>query len=118
MSRLLFPQLHIVAKAFNLKFQIWVMRSTETQDILNIENIDKFVNIPEIPPENKLRELTGTKGEHIYDIYTDGASINSETVFSVCIFKNNISTEEYLFRLGSCNTVFQVELAATDFTAG
>ncbi|GBM36508.1 hypothetical protein AVEN_45992-1 [Araneus ventricosus] len=81
-----------------------MMLSTEAQDILNIENLDKFLNISEIPPENKLIELTETKGRHIYDVYTDGSRINSETGFAVCIFKNNISTEEYLFRLGSCNT--------------
>ncbi|GBM85172.1 hypothetical protein AVEN_226229-1 [Araneus ventricosus] len=112
------PPLHIAAKALYLKFQIWVMHSTEAQDILNIENLDKFVNIFETPPENKLIELTDTKGEHMYDVFMDGSRINSETGFAVCIFKNSISTEEYLFRLGSCNTVFQAELAAIDFAAG
>ncbi|GBN83469.1 hypothetical protein AVEN_209919-1 [Araneus ventricosus] len=48
----------------------------------------------------------------------DGSRINSETGFAVCILKNNISTEECLFRLGSCNTVFQAKLAAIDFAAG
>ncbi|GBM47419.1 hypothetical protein AVEN_175598-1 [Araneus ventricosus] len=94
------------------------MRSTEAQDILNIENLDKFVDISEIPPEYKLIDITETKGEHIYDVYTDGSRINSDTGLAVYIFKNNTSTEEYLFRLGSCNTVFQAELAAIDFTAG
>ncbi|GBL77690.1 hypothetical protein AVEN_152913-1 [Araneus ventricosus] len=93
------------------------MRSTEAQDILNIENLDKFVDISEISPENKLIKLTETKGKHIYDVGTDGSRINSETGFAVCIFNTNISTEEYLFRLGSCNTVFQAEMAAIDFAA-
>ncbi|GBO44730.1 hypothetical protein AVEN_186451-1 [Araneus ventricosus] len=94
------------------------MRSTEAQDILNIENLGKFVNISEIQPENKLIELTETKYEYIYDVYTAGSRINSETGFAVCIFKNNISTEEHVFSLGSCNTVFQAELDAIDFAAG
>ncbi|GBL95682.1 hypothetical protein AVEN_84891-1, partial [Araneus ventricosus] len=91
---------------------IRVMLSTEAQDILNIENLD---NISEIRPKNKLIELTYTKGDQIYDTYTDGSRINSDTGFTVCILKKDTSTEEYLFRLGSCNTVFQTELAAIDF---
>ncbi|GBM90105.1 hypothetical protein AVEN_7152-1 [Araneus ventricosus] len=63
------------------------MRSTEAQDILNIENLDKFANISEIRPKNKLIELTETKGDQIYDIYMDGSRIISDTGFTVCILK-------------------------------
>ncbi|GBN79827.1 hypothetical protein AVEN_243455-1 [Araneus ventricosus] len=101
------------------------MRSTEAQDILNIENLDTFVNISEILRENKLIELTETKANiFMMCTQTDPGSIvrlDSPCLTIYCthiIFKNNISTEEYLFRSGSCNTVFQAELAATDFAAG
>ncbi|GBN12025.1 hypothetical protein AVEN_102205-1 [Araneus ventricosus] len=47
------PPLHIVARAMYLKFQIWVMRSSEAQLLLNIDEIDKFIRTSEIHQKKK-----------------------------------------------------------------
>ncbi|GBM90075.1 hypothetical protein AVEN_74269-1 [Araneus ventricosus] len=93
------------------------MRSTEAQDILNIENLDKFANISEIRPKNKLIELTETKGDQIYDIYMDGSRIISDTGFTVCILKKKIHQQKNIYSDLAVATVFQTELAAIDFAA-
>ncbi|GBM67803.1 hypothetical protein AVEN_130247-1, partial [Araneus ventricosus] len=70
------------------------IRATSTQKLINLDS--KISNAD-------------------YEIYTDGSRIENETGFAVCILKDEINIQKYLFKLNTFNSVFQAELAAIEF---
>ncbi|GBN17351.1 Putative protein in type-1 retrotransposable element R1DM [Araneus ventricosus] len=109
------PPLHIVAKAEFIKFRIWVNRSNEYNTIFDINLLDKYVPLKNIPSRQKLINLDSKISNADYEIYTDGSRIENETGFAVCILKDEINIQNYLFKLNTFNSVFQAELAAIEF---
>ncbi|GBM33343.1 Putative protein in type-1 retrotransposable element R1DM [Araneus ventricosus] len=109
------PPLHIVAKAEFIKFRIWVNRSNEYNTIFDINLLDKYVPFKNIPSRQKLINLDSKISNADYETYTDGSRIQNETGFAVCILKDEINIQNYLFKLNTFNSVFQVELAAIEF---
>ncbi|GBM13312.1 hypothetical protein AVEN_274530-1 [Araneus ventricosus] len=109
------PPLHIVAKAEFIKFRIWVNRSNEYNTIFDINLLDKYVPFKNIPSRQKLINLDSKISNADYEIYTDGFRIENETGFAVCILKDEINIQNYLFKLNTFNSVFQAELAAIEF---
>ncbi|GBN75428.1 hypothetical protein AVEN_220547-1 [Araneus ventricosus] len=109
------PPLHIVAKAEFIKFRIWVNRSNEYNTIFDINLLDKYVPFKNIPSRQKLINLDSKISNADYEIYTDGSRIENETGFAVCILKDEINIQNYLFKLNTFNSVFQAELAAIEF---
>ncbi|GBL55586.1 hypothetical protein AVEN_250688-1 [Araneus ventricosus] len=109
------PPLHIVAKAEFIKFRIWVNRSNEYNTIFDINLLDKYVPLKNIPSRQKLINLDSKISNADYEIYTNGSRIENETGFAVCILKDEISIQNYLFKLNTFNSVFQAELAAIEF---
>ncbi|GBO15261.1 Putative protein in type-1 retrotransposable element R1DM [Araneus ventricosus] len=109
------PPLHIVAKAEFIKFRIWVNRSNEYNNIFDINLLDKYVPFKSIPSRQKLINLDSKISNADYEIYTDGSRIENETGFAVCILKDEINIQNYLFKLNTFNSVFQAELAAVEF---
>ncbi|GBM98623.1 hypothetical protein AVEN_118818-1, partial [Araneus ventricosus] len=109
------PPLHIVAKAEFIKFRIWVKRSNEYNTIFDINLLDEYVPFKNIPSRQKLINLDSKISNADYEIYTDGSRIENETGFAVCILKDEINIQNYLFKLNTFNSVFQAELAAIEF---
>ncbi|GBM37415.1 hypothetical protein AVEN_221557-1 [Araneus ventricosus] len=109
------PPLHIVAKAEFIKFRIWVNRSNEFNTIFDINLLDKYVPFKNILSRQKLINLDSKISNADYEIYTDGSRIENETGFAVCILKDEINIQNYLFKLNTFNSVFQAELAAIEF---
>ncbi|GBN07339.1 hypothetical protein AVEN_36075-1 [Araneus ventricosus] len=109
------PPLHIVAKAEFIKFRIWVNRSNEYNTIFDINLLDKCVPFKNIPSRQKLINLDSKISNADYEIYTVGSRIENETGFAVCILKDEINIQNYLFKLNTFNSVFQAELTAIEF---
>ncbi|GBM29165.1 hypothetical protein AVEN_50201-1 [Araneus ventricosus] len=109
------PPLHIVAKDEFIKFRIWVNRSNEYNTIFDINLLDKYVPFKNIPSRQKLINLDSKISNADYEIYTDGSRIENETGFAVCILKDEINIQNYLFKLNTFNSLFQAELAAIEF---
>ncbi|GBN30000.1 hypothetical protein AVEN_266527-1 [Araneus ventricosus] len=63
----------------------------------------------------KLIKLDSKISNADYEIYTDGSRIENETGFAVCILKDEINIQNYLFKLNTYTSVFQAELAAIEF---
>ncbi|GBM40813.1 hypothetical protein AVEN_137319-1 [Araneus ventricosus] len=111
------PPLHITAKAEFLKFQIWVRRSGDYNDIINNVQLDHNILIKNIPSDMKLVSLSEHLSDATYEVYTDGSKINEETGLAVCILNDNDNIQNFLFKLKPYNSVFQAELAAIQFAA-
>ncbi|GBN99645.1 hypothetical protein AVEN_179949-1 [Araneus ventricosus] len=73
------PPLHITAKAEFLKFQIWVRRSSDYNDIINNVQLDHNILIKNIPSDMKFVSLPEHLPDATYDVYTDESRINEET---------------------------------------
>ncbi|GBO12880.1 hypothetical protein AVEN_63582-1 [Araneus ventricosus] len=109
------PPLHIVDKAEFIKFRFWVNLSNEYNTIFDINLLNKYVLFKNIPSRQKLINLDSKISNADYEIYTDGSRIKNETGFAVCILKDKINIQNYLFKLKTFNSVFQAELAAIEF---
>ncbi|GBN97542.1 hypothetical protein AVEN_109803-1 [Araneus ventricosus] len=111
------PPLHVVAKGLFMKFQIWKLRSNGF-DFIDIDNLDKFIEINNIELKYKILEFPSTIENSDFEVYTDGSGIDGNIGASVCIFNNDICINTFQFKLSSFNSVFQAELAAINFAAG
>ncbi|GBN98262.1 hypothetical protein AVEN_43841-1 [Araneus ventricosus] len=109
------PPLHITAKAEFCKFQIWVRHSPIFNHIVNNIPLDSNVNIKNTPSEQKTIILPSTIQDAEFEVYTDGSRIDNETELAVCIFQQDNNISNFLFKLNSCNSVFQAELEAIHF---
>ncbi|GBM34783.1 hypothetical protein AVEN_7836-1 [Araneus ventricosus] len=75
---------------------------------------------PEVAPLSRKFGITPADSnipDADYEIYTDGSRIENETGFAVCMLKDEINIQNYLFKLNTFNSVFQAELAAIEFAA-
>ncbi|GBL63372.1 hypothetical protein AVEN_12076-1, partial [Araneus ventricosus] len=111
------PPLHITAEAEYIKFQIWVRRSTDYNNIIDDVSLDYNMPIKNIPSNRKYVSLTPQIQDIDFEVYTDGSRIENETGFAVCTFKDNENINNFCFKLQQHNSVFQAELAAIQYAA-
>ncbi|GBM64551.1 hypothetical protein AVEN_232730-1 [Araneus ventricosus] len=109
------PPLHLTAKAEFQKFQAWACRSAELGRLLDINNLDYYINLTDVSIELRTLDIIPKVLNNQYEVYTDGSRIEEDTGFSVCILKNGEPFKIFQFKLNKNNTVFQAELAAIDF---
>ncbi|GBN42837.1 hypothetical protein AVEN_115458-1 [Araneus ventricosus] len=102
-------------KIKNHSIKIWVNRSNEYNTIFDINLLDKYIPFKNIPSRQKLINLDSKISNADYEICTDGSRNANETGFAVCVLKDEINIQNYLFKLNSYNSVFQAELAAIEF---
>ncbi|GBN31183.1 Putative protein in type-1 retrotransposable element R1DM, partial [Araneus ventricosus] len=111
------PPLHVVARSLFIKFQIWYDRSNE-YDFINVDHLDHFIKINHINLNKRIITFPPLIKNPDFDIYTDGSGIDGNVGAAVCIFKNNILSQSFQFKLSNYNSVFQAELAAINFAVG
>ncbi|GBO38437.1 Putative protein in type-1 retrotransposable element R1DM [Araneus ventricosus] len=111
------PPLHVVARSLFIKFQIWYDRSNE-YDFINVDHLDHFIKINHINLNKRIITFPPLIKNPDFDIYTDGSGIDGNVGATVCIFKNNILSQSFQFKLSNYNSVFQAELAAINFAVG
>ncbi|GBN19152.1 hypothetical protein AVEN_46757-1 [Araneus ventricosus] len=109
------PPLHLTAKAEFQKFQAWACRSAELGRLLDINNLDYYIKLTDVPIELRTLDIIPKVLNNQYEVYTDGSRIGDDTGFSVCILKNGEPFKIFQFKLNKNNTVFQAEIAAIDF---
>ncbi|GBL75862.1 hypothetical protein AVEN_234210-1 [Araneus ventricosus] len=109
------PPLHLTARAEFQKFQACACRSVELGRTLDINNLDYYIKLTDVPIELRTLDITSKVLNNQYGVYTDGSRIGNDTGFSVCILKNGERFKIFQFKLNKNNTVFQTELAAVDF---
>ncbi|GBO33224.1 Putative protein in type-1 retrotransposable element R1DM [Araneus ventricosus] len=114
---LVLPSLHVVACSLFIKFQIWYDRSNE-YDFINVDHLDHFIKINHINLNKRIITFPPLIKNPDFDIYTDGSGIDGNVGAAVCIFKNNILSQSFQFKLSNYNSVFQAELAAINFAVG
>ncbi|GBM51539.1 hypothetical protein AVEN_130215-1 [Araneus ventricosus] len=105
------------AKAEFIKFRIWVNRSNEYNTNSDINLLDKYMPIKNIPSKQRLINLDSIIPNTDYEIHTDGSRIENETGFAVCILEDETNIQNHLFKLNTYNSVFQAELVAIEFAA-
>ncbi|GBN58416.1 hypothetical protein AVEN_758-1, partial [Araneus ventricosus] len=106
------PPLHITAEAEFKKFQIWMGRPDEHNNIIDSVALDTYVNIKNIASDIKFLSFPEQITNADFEVYTDGSRMEDETGFSVCTFQNNQNMDNFLYKLKSHNSVFQAEMAA------
>ncbi|GBN40337.1 Putative protein in type-1 retrotransposable element R1DM [Araneus ventricosus] len=111
------PPLHITAEAEYIKFQIWVRRSVQYNNIIDNVQLDSNILIKNIPSEIKYIAPPPLVPDAVYEVYTDGSRMEEETGFAVCILQNSQNIQNHLFKLKSFNSVFQAELTAIQYAA-
>ncbi|GBL75896.1 Putative protein in type-1 retrotransposable element R1DM [Araneus ventricosus] len=111
------PPLHIVAESEFIKFQIWVRRSAQYNNIVDNSHLDINMLVKNIPSDEKFISPPSQIQNADFEVYTYGSRMEDRTGFAVCILQNNINTQNYLFKLKTYNSVFQAELAAIQYAA-
>ncbi|GBM84517.1 hypothetical protein AVEN_246177-1 [Araneus ventricosus] len=111
------PSLHVAARSLFIKFQIWYDRSNE-YDFINVDHLDHFIKINHINLNKRIITFPPLIKNPDFDIYTDGSGIDGNVGAAVCIFKNNILSQSFQFKLSNYNSVFQAELVAINFAVG
>ncbi|GBM93884.1 hypothetical protein AVEN_12862-1 [Araneus ventricosus] len=109
------PPLHFVSRSQFLKFQIWNLRSKNYLDICDPDLLDEYRNIKIIDSRNKNLDLSSPVEED-FVVHTDGSRVGDNVGFSVCIFDNGFLRPVSCFKLNYCNSVFQAELLAINFS--
>ncbi|GBM30820.1 hypothetical protein AVEN_52613-1 [Araneus ventricosus] len=109
------PLLHVVANGLYVKFQIWFKRNN-SYDFIKAHSIDHFIKISSINLKYRVIEFPVSVENADYDVYTDG--IDGNVGAAVCVFKDNVLVNSFMFKLSSFSSVFQAELAAINFAAG
>ncbi|GBN22392.1 hypothetical protein AVEN_142076-1 [Araneus ventricosus] len=79
--------LHLTAKAEFQKFQAWACWSAEVGRLLDINNLDYYIKLADVPIELRTLDFILKVLNNQYEVYTDGSKIGDDTVFSVCILK-------------------------------
>ncbi|GBN75906.1 hypothetical protein AVEN_256659-1 [Araneus ventricosus] len=111
------PPLHITAEAEFIKFQIWVRRSAQYNNIIDNVHLDFNIPVKNIPSAEKYISPPLQIQNADFEVYTDGSRVEDETGFAVCILQNNSNIQNFLYKLKSFNSVFQAELAAIQHAA-
>ncbi|GBN92126.1 Putative protein in type-1 retrotransposable element R1DM [Araneus ventricosus] len=104
------PPLHITAEAEFIKFQIWVRRSAQYNNIIDNVHLDSNIPVKNIPSAEKYISPPLQIQNADFEVYTDGFRVEDETGFAVCILQNNSNIQNFLYKLKSFNSVFQAEL--------
>ncbi|GBN58384.1 Putative protein in type-1 retrotransposable element R1DM [Araneus ventricosus] len=111
------PPLHITAESEYIKFQVWVRRSNQYNNIIDNVQLDSNILIKNIPSEVKYIAPPPLIPDAVCEVYTDGSRMEEKTGFAVCILQNNQNIQNYLYKLKSYNSVFQAELTAIRYAA-
>ncbi|GBM21464.1 hypothetical protein AVEN_161072-1 [Araneus ventricosus] len=106
------PPLHLKANYEYLKFQIWSCRSRRLAGTIELNKLDHYLLLSDIPLDFKVLNLPERLDDNIFEVYTDGTKIAGGFGFSVCILNKEIQQKTICHKLEPNNTVFQAELAA------
>ncbi|GBL90530.1 hypothetical protein AVEN_179449-1 [Araneus ventricosus] len=106
------PPLHLKANYEYLKFQIWSCRSRGLAGTIELNNLDHYLLLSDIPLDVRVLNLPERLDDNIFEVYTDESKIAGGVEFSVCILNKENQQKTICHKLEPNNTVFQAELSA------
>ncbi|GBL74186.1 hypothetical protein AVEN_231066-1 [Araneus ventricosus] len=107
--------LHLTTRSEYHKFQIWICRSTEAGEVLEVGELDYNKNSTNIPLNLKTLKINQRIPNSQFEVYTEDSRIDDNIGLSMCIFPKDETPDIYRFKLNKNNTFFQAKLAVIDF---